>query len=132
MFAAGALLDGRFRVLLAPGTTCALLVGRFITAIMKNRAMRGADNLPARILKHCAKQLAMPIAILVMRILMMGVWPDTWRTHWVIPLYKKGSSFMAKNYRGIHLTAQISKVAERLVKRLVEPFMERTVAYGPN
>ena len=43
MFAAGALLDGRFRVLLAPGTTCALLVGRFITAIMKNRAMRRAQ-----------------------------------------------------------------------------------------
>ena len=43
MLAAGALLDGRFRVLLAPGTTCALLVGRFITAIMKNRAMRRAQ-----------------------------------------------------------------------------------------
>ena len=43
MFAAGALFDGRFRVLLAPGTTCTLLVGRFITAIMKNRAMRRAQ-----------------------------------------------------------------------------------------
>ena len=92
----------------------------------------GPDELPARILKQCAAQLAMPVAILVMRILMLGVWPDAWREHWVIPLFKKGSTFMAGNYRGIHLTAQLSKVVERMVKKLMEPFLERTVAFGHN
>ena len=92
----------------------------------------GPDTLPTKILKHCAAQLAMPVAILVMKIIMMGTWPDSWREHWIIPLFKKGSSFMAKNYRGIHLTAQLSKVVERLVKRLLEPYLERTVGFGPN
>ena len=29
-------------------------------------------------------------------------------------------------------TAQLSKVVERMVKKLMEPFLEQTVAYGPN
>ena len=92
----------------------------------------GPDNLPARILKFCAAQLARPVAILAMRIIMTGIWPEPWRMHWVIPLFKKGSTFSAENYRGIHLTAQISKVVERLVKRQFEPYLERTVGFGPN
>ena len=92
----------------------------------------GPDTLPAKILKYCAAQLAKPVAILAMRIIMMGVWPDAWREHWVIPLFKKGATFLAKNYRGIHLTAQLSKVVERLLKRLLEPYLERTIGYGPN
>ena len=92
----------------------------------------GPDSLPAKILKYCAAQLARPVAILVMKILIMGAWPDSWREHWVIPLFKKGSTFAANNYRGIHLTAQLSKVVERIVKKLMEPFLETTVGDGPN
>ena len=82
----------------------------------------GPDEVPAKIIKRCAAQLAYPVAILAMRIIMLGVWPDAWREHWVIPLYKKGSTYLDENYRGIHLTAQLSKVIERLVKKLLEPF----------
>ena len=39
---------------------------------------------------------------------------------------------MATNYRGIHLTAQLSKVVERMIKRLFEPYLERTIGFGPN
>ena len=92
----------------------------------------GPDNVPTKILKYCAAQLAMPVALLVMRIIMMGNWPDSWREHWVIPLFKKGASYLANNYRGIHLTAQLSKVVERILKRLMEPYLERTVGFGPN
>ena len=92
----------------------------------------GPDNLPAKIIKRCAAQLAYPVAILAMRIILTGIWPEAWREHWVIPLFKKGSTFDANNYRGIHLTAQLSKVIERLVKKLIQPYLERTTAFGPN
>ena len=49
----------------------------------------GPDASPARVLKECARQLAKPITILIHRILGLLVWPDSWREHWIVPLYKK-------------------------------------------
>ena len=66
----------------------------------------GPDTVPARILKNCARVLARPTWILVMRILGTMIWPDAWREQWIIPIFKKGAVFKAKNYRGVHLTAQ--------------------------
>ena len=92
----------------------------------------GPDDLPARILKMCAKQMALPIALLTFRIIGTGHWPEIWLTHWIVPIYKRDKVFRSKNYRGVHLTAQMSKVIERLVKTLLDPYLERTIAYGEN
>ena len=70
--------------------------------------------------------------MLTLLIIASGIWPDIWLQHWVVPLHKKKSVYDPKNYRGIHLTAQLSKVVERLLKGLVVPYISRTVAYGPN
>ena len=75
----------------------------------------GPDRLPARILKICAKQLSTPVCKLAERILETGEWPAIWRDHWVAPIFKRHAVFEAKNYRGVHLTAQLSKVVERLL-----------------
>ena len=52
----------------------------------------GPDDLPARILKRCAKQLALPVALLTFRILGMAHWPEVWLTHWMVPIFKRGGS----------------------------------------
>jgi len=49
----------------------------------------------------------------------------------VAPLYKKKSVYQPGNYRGIHLTAQLSKVVERLLKSLYYPYLSSTLAFGP-
>ena len=92
----------------------------------------GPDLLPARILKNCATALARPVFLLTMCILSSGVWPQIWRQHWVAPLYKKKSVFQPANYRGIHLTAQLSKVVERLLKSLYYPYLTNSLAFGPH
>ena len=40
--------------------------------------------------------------------------------------------FLAKHYLGVHLTAQLSKVIERLLKPMFEPYLEKHVAFGDN
>jgi hypothetical protein len=65
-------------------------------------------------------------------ILRTGEWPQLWRQHWIAPLYKKKSVYQPGNYRGIHLTAQLSKVAERLLKMLYNPYLVSVSAFGPN
>ena len=92
----------------------------------------GPDTLPAKILKRCARSLALPVALLTRSVLRTGTWPEGWKLHWVFPLFKKKSPAKTANYRGIHLTAQLSKVTERLLASLAQPFLEKTVAYGPN
>ena len=92
----------------------------------------GPDYLPARILKNCARQLAKPITILIIRILATGKWPESWKEHWIVPLFKKGSTYLVENYRGVHLTAQMSKIAERVLKIMLMPHVVRTIGYGPN
>ena len=92
----------------------------------------GPDLLPARILKHCADVLAKPVLFLTMCILHAGVWPQLWRHHWITPLFKKKNVYNPENYRGIHLTPQLSKVVERLLKLLYDPYLSATCAFGQN
>jgi hypothetical protein len=49
-----------------------------------------------------------------------------------MPLFKRKSVYAATNYRGVHLTSQLSKAMERLLRLTFMPFMLDTVAFGPN
>ena len=92
----------------------------------------GPDFLPARYLKMCAKELSGPVLKLAERILKTGEWPAIWREHWVAPIFKRGAVFKAMNYRGVHLTAQLSKVVERLFLLMVTPFITTRGLSGLN
>ena len=92
----------------------------------------GPDLLPARILKYCAKQLAFPVLQLALLIWNSGEWPESWRVHWIAPIYKRGAVFLPQNYRGVHLTAQLSKVIERLLLPLIEPHISLWSLAGKN
>ena len=92
----------------------------------------GPDRLPARILKQCRDCLAYPILLLTIFILNVGEWPDDWRVHWIAPIFKRGAVFLPKNYRGVHLTAQLSKVVERLILLLLMPHISMCSLSGHN
>ena len=92
----------------------------------------GPDLIPAFVLKQCADSLAIPISRLARRILDSGEWPDCWRSHWILPLHKRGPLSDYDCYRGIQLTAQLSKVLERFLAPLFVPHLERVGAFGRN
>ena len=73
----------------------------------------------------------MPFTILCRRLLQETCWPQIWRLHVIRPLYKRGSAFMAGNYRGIHLTAILAKTAERFIARDLIAFLH-TGKFGPD
>ena len=92
----------------------------------------GPDLLPARILRKCAAELTLPVTLLTRLLLREGCWPDCWRTHWVQSIHKRASKAEAKNYRGVHLTPQLSKVVERAVASLLVPWLESQGSFGPH
>ena len=55
-----------------------------------------------------------------------------WTQHWVVPIYKKKQVFLGKHYRGVHLTAQLSKTVERVIGTMFEPFFILHGRYGRN
>ena len=104
----------------------------FMSCFEEYQTGTGPDQPPAEILKQCSSSLATPVAMLARLIVKQGTWPSAWKVHWVLPLFKKKAVFDPKNYRGVHLTPQLSKVVERLLGRFLLPFFEATDAYGPN
>ena len=75
----------------------------------------GPDDLPARVIKEVANSICEPMLQLCKRMLREGHWPKLWRFHNLIPLHKRKSVSDPNNYRGIHLTCVLSKVAERII-----------------
>ena len=90
----------------------------------------GPDGLPARIFRRCADVLALPIIVLIRLIIALGIWPQDWKLHWLYPLYKRKAKSSVNNYRGIHLTTQLSKVAERILCIPLLPYLDAVGAYG--
>ena len=90
----------------------------------------GPDGLPGRILKELATVISWVVARLVSKLLHAGAWPRMWKYHWLHPLFKKGAVSNPNNYRGVHLTCVLSKVAERALKRIVVHFLLFAGAFG--
>ena len=81
----------------------------------------GPDLVPTRILKRCAKVSAPGLHLLILAILKFGEWPTLWMEHWVVHLFKWKSGYDPGNYKGMHLTSQIIKVAARVIASLTVP-----------
>ena len=92
----------------------------------------GPDRLPCRLLKTLCEVVALPVTLLARKLLADGRWPTCWREHWIHAIYKKKSKADTRNYRGVHITAQLSKVVEQAIGGICIPWAEQAEAYGPN
>lgn len=106
-------------------------VYKFLLNLEENSGT-GPDLLPSRILKQCARALALPVTLLSRKLLREHRWPLRWRCHWVHGIHKRESKALGRNYRGVHLTPQLSKVVERSVGSLFIPCLEASQAFGPH
>ena len=106
-------------------------MGKILRALDEDSST-GPDKLPNKLLKQCSAALALPVAMLCRLILLHGVWPDLWKTHWLLPLFKKKARSDPDNYRGIHLTSQLSKAVERVLASLFLPYLTQVGAFGRN
>ena len=98
---------------------------------LDDQTATGPDKLAARILKELASILAVPIAILARRMLNEAVWPTRWKTHYLVPIYKRDSVFQPGNYRGVHLTSCMSKVVERVIGNPLVTYLQQ-YGFGTN
>ena len=62
------------------------------------------DNIPDRLLKETASEIASPICRLFNRQLSLGKFPDRWKLANVCPVYKSDDPTLSKNYRPNFIT----------------------------
>ena len=67
--------------------------------------------------------MALPVYLLGVAIVSKVKWPDNWGVHWIVAIYKKKAVFDPKNYRGVHLTAQLAKVLDIFLQHV---FVQRS------
>ena len=69
-----------------------------------------------RLIKLITNELSPLITIIFNICLNYGKFPDAFKIDKIIPPYKGGDTFSAKNYRPISLLPQLSKLIEKLIK----------------
>ena len=62
----------------------------------------------------------------------MGHVPSTWKEAAVVPIFKGGDRYLAKNYRPISLTSTIMKVLERIIRKQLVDFLSDHNYFNPN
>ena len=82
---------------------------------LKPHKAAGPDELPARILREMAPQIAPILHVIFQRSYDSGKIPDDWKNARVVPVYKKGATQDPANYRPISLTCISCKIMEHII-----------------
>ena len=89
-----------------------------ILLIIKNLNLNkahGWDQFSIKMIKVCGSAISFPLKVIFKSMINEGVFPEDWKKSNVVPIYKKESKNLIKNYRPTSLLPVFTKVFERLV-----------------
>ena len=90
---------------------------------IKKSTTLNPDNFPPIVLRSCAHQLSVPLAIIFNIVFNLSDLPSSWSTSTVIPLFKKGQRNHAANYRPISITSSCCKIMESIIHDQMSVFL---------
>ena len=79
----------------------------------------GPDELHPCLLKACSSNLSYPIWLIFRKSLNTSMLSGVWKRSLVVPIFKKGSQYVALNYRPVSLTCVLSKCIERILSEYI-------------
>ena len=91
---------------------------------MKRKKATGTDELPAGMIKDCAKAISKPLSYIVNLSLQTGVFPTVWKNAKITPVYKSGDTGKPENFRPISVLPIFSKILEKAVHGQLSSFLE--------
>jgi hypothetical protein len=90
---------------------------------LKNKKAAGLDGVLNEMFKHSITQLSPCLLKLFNCIFSNSVYPQSWKTSYVIPIFKTGDPSDPGNYRGITITNVISKIFNIVLNNRLDTFL---------
>ena len=89
----------------------------------KDNISPGVDGIPPKLLKEIVEQICTPLAKVFILSLEEEIVPSEWKEANITPLFKKGSTNKAENYRPMSLTSVVCKLLEILNRDHILEFL---------
>ena len=89
-------------------------LSKIIKNLNPNKA-HGHDNISIKMIQICGESIIHPLKLLFESAIRSGHFPDTWKKGNIIPVHKKESKNMVKNYRPISLLPIFGKIFEKVI-----------------
>ena len=89
-----------------------------IVKIIKNlnsAKAHGWDGISIRIIKLYGQTITISLIIIFRKAILTGIYPENWKKGNIVPVHKKESKNLTKNYRPISLLPIFSKIFEQLI-----------------
>ena len=102
---------------------CESVIDKIINDISAKNSS-GPDGISTKLLKLVKHDLISPLTNIVNQTLSTGIFPDRLKIAKVIPIYKKGDSLSAENYRPISLLSSLSKIFEKVMLIQLKQYLE--------
>jgi hypothetical protein len=96
-----------------------------VISSLKSKLSCGVDEIPSKVVKHCALQLAAPLVSIINKSFGSGHFPSSLKIAKIYPKYKKGSHTKPENYRPISLISTFSKIIEKIALTQMVSHLER-------
>ena len=94
-----------------------------IRSLNSNKA-HGWDGISIRMIKICDETIALPLKIIFDTALKSGSYPNKWKRANVVPVHKKESKNILKNYRPISLLPVCGKIFEKCIYNSLYSYLE--------
>ena len=101
-----------------------------IRSLNQNKA-HGWDNVSTRMIQICDDSIILPLAIIFKTALNSGIYPDQWKKANVVPVHKKDSKNLLKNYRPISLLPICEKIFEKCIYDTLYTYFESNSIFSP-
>lgn len=103
---------------------CESEVASIITNLRSSCAV-GWDGISSKLLKACAPALVPAITHICNLAIVTGVFPKSFKTALVHPIYKNGPTNEVNNYRPISILTSMSKVLEKIINKQLTKFLDK-------
>ena len=89
-------------------------LSKIIKELNPNKA-HGQDNISIKMIQMCGESIITPLMLIIESSINSGQFPDSWKLGNVIPVHKKESKNVVKNYRPISLLPIFGKHSEKVI-----------------
>ena len=99
---------------------------------LKTSKSTSIDEIDNYIVKISADVIAGPLHHIITLSIMQEKFPSCWKYGKVVPLHKKDSPLLAKNYRPVTILSPLSKVLEKLIFEQLYSYFSNNHIFHPN